>query len=284
MIRFKNLNNISEKLENEIPKLKQGEEVVFQMLNGHPNNDNDRNEREKNPILYGKTQLDTKIQIKDPYTNKIVEVGVPERIENDNVVTFRSFLPGKDEGVFSGKFSLIGGRIKDEELFEILWLSPQREGSPCKDESIQPVFKIVNPKQESQKALGKVDTLRKALLVLKDMDEAQLEEFAASKNISGDPDYIKMKVSELAKSDPDKFLAANDDPDKSIKANIKKALDKNVITLDLASRKVSVGASELFTMKKDDLGDYQSAIARWINSAANGKKVYEGILKELKDK
>lgn len=286
MNKFKNLNNISEELEKQIPKLENGQEVVFQMLNGHINNDMDMAERAANPILYGKTQLATKCTIKDPFSKKIVDIGVPQAVDRDTVVTFRAFLTGMNQDQFSGKFSLIGGKIQDEELFEILWLSPEREGSPCQDANIQPIFKIVNPKEETEKSLTKVDTLRKALNTLKDMSDEQLTEFAASKNISGDIDHIKTEVSKLAKSAPEKFLAANEDPNKEIKANIKKALDKNVITLDLVTRKVSVGTSELFTMKKDDVaqGDYLTAIAVWINSSANGKKVYEGILKEMKDK
>lgn len=286
MNKFKNLNNISDELEKQIPKLKPNEEVVFQMLNGHINNDMDRAEREANPILYGKTQLATKCTIKDPYSGKIVDIGVPQAIDRDMVVTFRPFLTGMNQDQFSGKFSLIGGRIQDEELYEILWLSPEREGSPCPDANIQPIFKIVNAKEETQKTLTKVDTLRKALNTMNEMSDEQLTEFAASKNISGDIDHIKKEVSKFAKSNPEGFLTANEDPNKEIKANIKKALDKNVITLDLVTRKVSVGTSDLFTMKEDDVvqGDYLTAIASWINSAANGKKVYEGILKEMKDK
>jgi len=57
MQKYKNLNDIPKEIEEMIPKLEPGQEVVFQMLNGHPNNDNDRNERERSPMLYGKTQL-----------------------------------------------------------------------------------------------------------------------------------------------------------------------------------------------------------------------------------
>jgi hypothetical protein len=284
MIKFKNLNQISEELENQIPKLDNGQEVVFQMLNGHPNNDMDRDERERNPILYGKTQLSTKIRIKDPFNKKIVDIGVPMAVERDTVVTFRPFLTGLNQGVFTGKFSLIGGRIQDEELFEILWLSPEREGSPCQDATVTPIYKIVEPRKETQKTLGKVDTLRKALNTLNDMTDEQIIEFAASKNISGDIDHCKQKVSELAKGEPEKFLEANEDPNKVMKANLKKAFDKNVLNTDPVTGKVSTGKSVLFTMKQDDMSDQLTAVTSWMNTAANGKKVYEGILKQLEDK
>jgi hypothetical protein len=284
MNKFKNLNNISEELEKQIPKLENGQEVVFQMLNGHINNDMDRDERERNPILYGKTQLATKITIKDPYNKKIVDVGVPQAIDRDNVVSFKPYLTGLNQGIFTGKFSLIGGKIQDEEFFEVFWLSPEREGSPCQDANIQPIFKILEAKKESQKTLNKLETLKKALNVMGDMTDEQLTEFAASKNISGDIDHIKMEVGKIAKGEPDKFLAANEDPNKEIKANLKKAIDKNVLVIDLVTKKVSTGNSILFTLKQDEGVDELTAIAMWINSAANGKKVYEGILKQIKDK
>jgi hypothetical protein len=37
-------------------------------------------------------------------------------------------------------------------------------------------------------------------------------------------------------------------------------------------------------MKQDDLSDQLTAVTSWMNTAANGKKVYEGILKQLEDK
>jgi len=142
MIKYKNLNNISEQLEKDIPPMEG--EVVFQMLNGHKNNDFDRAERDKQPMLYGKTQLQTKVKIKDPETGKFVDVGVPMEVgENDNVTSYWPFLAGKDEPIFNGKFSLRQGKAIDEQLYEIFWLSPEREGSPFADSTIKPLFRIV---------------------------------------------------------------------------------------------------------------------------------------------
>lgn len=282
MLRFKNLNNISEKLEKDIPKLEKGQEVVFQMLNGHPNNDNDRGERERNPILYGKTQLSTKLRIKDPYTNSTVEIGAPMAVEGDIVTSYRPFLAGLDDGVFKGKFSLFGGNSIHEELFEVFWLSPEREGSPCADSRIKPVFKIVNNREESQKTISKIDTLRKALDVLKAMEEADYRDFAASQNW-GETDLadIQAKVGDFAKSNPDKFLTIKDDPDTKIKSTLKRALDKNIITYDAITGDVLTGDSVIMRVAKDKKPEYLSAIAVWIKSAKNGKQVLDGIEKQL---
>lgn len=282
MIKFKNLNNISEVLEKQIPKLESGQEVVFQMLNGHPNNDNDRNERERQPMLFGKTQLQTKIKIKDPGTGGMVDVGVPMAMDNDIVTSYRPFLAGQDEGVFNGKFSLFGGNSVHEELFEIFWLSPERDGSPCQDSRVKPVFKIVNHKEEATKSVGKIETLRKALKDLETMDKEGFNNFAASQNWSEtDIDFITARVNEFARSFPDKYNAIREDKNTEVKANLKKAMDKNIITYDALSGDVLTGDSVIMRVAKDNKPDYLGAIARWMGEAKNGKQVYDGILKQL---
>jgi hypothetical protein len=283
MIKLKNLNDISDELKNKIPKLENGQEVVFQMLNGHPNNDMDRGEREKNPILYGKTQLATRIKIKDP-KNGLVEIGVPERIINGEALSFKPFLAGQFDSIFSGKFSLIGGNVQDEELYEMFWLSPEREGSPCADSAVRPVFKIVNHKEENNKTVTKVDTLRKSLELLQkvQIEKTEITKIANALNWNEtDQSAIEVKLSELAKGDPERFLKIANDPDTSKKANIKIALNKGVITMDHATRKVKVGDSEIMTVAKDSMNDHLTAIVNWLNSAKNGTEIYEGILKQL---
>jgi hypothetical protein len=280
MLKYKNLNNISEKLENDIPPMKG--EIVFQMLNGHKNNDMDRDEREKNPMLFGKTQLQTFLRIKDPYTNKIVPIGVPNDVDGDNVTSFRPFLAGADTDVFRGKFSLREGNIQDEEFYKIFWLSPERQGSPCKDEKIRPVYKIVNHKEETQKSISKVEVLKKALTDLGNLQEADIREFAASQNWSEtDLDSLTFKINEFARSFPDKYNTIRDNPDTKLRSVIKKALDAKILDYDPMSGKVTMGESDITTVSKEAKADYLGAITTWVNTARNGKQVYEGILKQL---
>ena len=71
-------NNISEDLKNKIPKLKPGEVVTFQMLNGTPNPDPDPREQQKEPVIYGKRQLLTSFRIYDKGKGEYVDVGAVE--------------------------------------------------------------------------------------------------------------------------------------------------------------------------------------------------------------
>lgn len=281
MQKFKNLNNVPQEIEELIPKLAVGQEVVFQMLNGQPNNDMDRGEREKNPILYGKTQLSTKytIRAKD---GKQYQIGAPMAVENDVVTSYRPFLAGIDAGVFNGKFSLFGGNSVHEELYEVFWLSPEREGTPFPDERVRPVFRIVNHKEEAIKTTNKIETLRRALDILKEMKEDEYRSFAASQNWSEtDIDYIQAKVGDFAKGNPEKFIAIYESPETKTKATLKKALDKNILTYDAITGDVLLGESVLFRVSKDKKPEYLSAIAAWVASAKNGKSVFDGIVKQL---
>ena len=283
MVKYKNLNDVSEQVKEMVPPIKG--EVIFQMLNGSPNNDMDRDQREKQPIFYGKTQIPTKVRIKDPHTLKYIDIGVPMEIgENDNVTSFWPFLAGKDDGVFNGKFSLMEGKAIDEQLYEIFWLSPFREGSPFAESGIKPLFRIVNFREESTRTLGRLEQLREALDLLKGFEKADYENFASSQNWNEtDPEFIKAAVAKFAKNDYDKFILIAKSPETIIKANLKRAFDKQILSFDHVTRKVSMGESELFIVSKDNMADLLTATANWKKSAKNGKSVYEGILKQLTD-
>lgn len=285
MLTYKNLNNISEELAKAIPPMESlavNGEVVFEMLNGHRNNDMDSSEREKNPVLYGKTQLDTFIRIVDPYTRKTVQVGVPMAIEGEVVQSYRPFLAGANTDIFKGKFSLMCGNAQDQEFFEIFWLSPQREGSPCADQRVRPLYRIVNHKEDTKKKLGRIGILREALDVVKNLNEEEIRMIGASQNFQeADIESLTARVYEYAKSYPDKFLALNSNPDTKIKADIKFAFDKNILVFDPATKKVTIDGSELLTVSKESMNDINGAVTMWVKSAKNGKSVYDTILKQL---
>lgn len=285
MIEYKNLNNISQKLRESIPPMEG--EVVFQMLNGHKNNDMDRTEREKEPILYGKTQIPTYAKIKDPFANDgkgaTVYIGVPQSFDvNGNAISFKPFLAGMHDGKFNGKFSLMKGKIEDEELYEVFWLLNENASNPNRDKTVQPLFKIVNYKEDVKTTFSQIDILRSALDKLKAMSDEEYIQFANSQNYSEtNPDFIKKQVSDYAKTYPDKFLDIIKDPNTEIKAKIKEALVKGIMTFDAKTKDVAVNGNKIMTIH-DGAEDYLSSIALWIKSAKNGQNVYEGVLKQLK--
>jgi hypothetical protein len=296
----KTFNNISDKLRSEIPKLKKGEKVVFQMLNGVPNPEPDDKERAKQgEILYGKRQIPTTFRIYDPYQKDsegkevggYIEVGCVETWDRDQPVRFRTFIPGLSPGTtsgsfFQGKFSLMGGNIADEELFEILWLSNAREGNPHADAGTEKVFKILDLKAETTKTVSKFEQVKKALDLVKTItvDKARQVLAALNKPTYQDDELVMAAVKELAMSDYDSFLKAHNDPETEKKYQIKTALELGILTHDVATGDVKLGNAKIGVIGVEKMDDLPGAVVKWLESAQNGKDVMANILKQLKEK
>jgi hypothetical protein len=285
-------NKISDKLKKEIPILKPGETAVFQMLNGIPNPDPDSNEKIKNPMLFGKTQLQTGFRIFDPYlkddegkeTGGYVDVGAVEIWNKDQPERFKMFVAGYGPHQFQGKFQLIGGKIEDQELFEVFWLSNEREGNPHRDKTVKPMFKIVNNVADGKATLTKVDKLREALNLVANMKEqdARIVWAALNKKNFKDIGELMPALSEYVKSNPEPFLEAYSDPDKKQKAVIKEAFDKSILEHDVMSGDITMGNEKLTNASVTE--DLLTTFNAWVKSANNGEQVFGLIKKKLNKK
>ena len=280
-------NNISAKLKAQIPVLAPDQTVTFQMLNGRPNTDDD--DKKKNPVLYGKKQLQTQFRIFDPYkTNSegkevggYVDIILAEDWANDKPTKAKMFVAGFGDGFFTGKFDLIGGRIEDEELYEVLMLSPEREGSLCPNKTVHPLFKLVDFKKEVANKTKDLTTFRRAVDLAINITEEEAEVVLRSINRSySDADERKAAVGELARTNPDLFLKIYDDPQKQTKAKLKEALEAGIISVD-AKGKVTMGEEILTNIKTKDGVEFLEGLTAWINSAQNGKDVFSLIKKQL---
>lgn len=291
----KTFNNISDKLKAKIPKLKPGEIVVFQMLHGTPNPEPDEKERSRSPILYGKRQVLTNFRVYDEFQldeNKkevggFADVGCVDGWIGDIPSKYRCFVPGQgQQSQFQGKFQLVGGNIKDEELYEVLYISPEREGSPCPDSSIEILFKIVDIKADSKNTMTKVGRLRKALDLAKDipMPKARQIMAALNKPTYQDDEVLKAKIQELATDEYELFIKTYEDTKTPVLADIKEALDGGIITHDLATGVVKIGNIELTNLKVQDPNAVVSTIVNWVETSQNGADVLANIQKQLTSK
>lgn len=282
-------NNISENLKKKIPKLKPGEVVTFQMLNGMANPDPDPKEQQKDPMIYGKRQLRTNFRIYDEAKGEYVDVGAVERWDGKVPKKFVMFVPGMGEhSRFPGKFSLTGGNVAQEELYEILWLSPEREGTLCPDAAIQPLFKILNLKEDSKASVIKFDVLSKAIDIAKKLKEdpagARAVMAALNQPTYQDDAVLMSKIGDLARTKPETFIATYESPETATMGTIRQAIDAGILDHDIASGKVSLGGVQVTTLKLQAMEELIPAITRWINSADNGKDVLANIKKQLEKK
>jgi len=295
------INSISPELKAKIPKLKPGQVVTFQMLNGQPNPDPDDKERAKEPVLYGKKQLRTNFRVWDEwlepkknedgsisYAGGMVDVGAVQDWDGEKPVRFKMFVPGMGEhSRFPGKFSLTGGRIGEEELYEILYLSPEREGTPCPDASIEKLFKILDLKADSKETVTRFDILSKAIDIAKklkvDSNEKDAKNIMAALNqpIYQDADVLFAKVKELATTKPEIFIQVAENKETPIIGMVREALSKSVIDHDIVSGKVTMGGVVLTTMKVQTSEEFIPNFVKWLGSATNGGDVLNNIKKQL---
>jgi len=279
-------NKISTKLKSEIPVLKPGETVTFQLLHGIPNPDPDPSEKLKNPMLYGKRQLDTYFRIFDPYqldgsgkeTGGYVDVGAVQTWNKDQPETFVCFIPGFGQFQNTGKFSLSGGKPADVELFETLWLSPQREGNPHRNKAVQPMYKVINVAEATKSTLNKVDILRRALNLVATMKEEDARIVMSSLNQKRykEPSEMMAALGELARNNPDVVLGAYDDPEKENKASLRSALDEGLLEYNPITGDVKMDKGKLVNIPSSE--DLLSALNAWMKTADNGEQVL-GLLK-----
>lgn len=289
----KTFNNISDELRKQIPKLKTGERVLFRLLNGVPNTEPDEKEKAKQgAVLYGKRQLITHFNIYDKHLKDdsgnvvggFVEVGCVDVWIRDMPEKYRTFIPGLGgASFFQGKFELVGGKVSDEELYEILYLSPERKGTPCPDDSIEQIFEIVNAKAEGQKTLGRVDSLYEVLGIVKTASHEEMAEYMAAINqpTYQDTETLRAKVSGLAKDEPEQFLKQWKASDRKQRATIKEAFDAGIVTYDNGNFKI--GKAVVAKMKVDDLAMVSEVFSQWISSETNGNDVLKNIENQLRE-
>lgn len=282
----KSFNNISDELRKEIPKLKPGEVKTFLMLNGVPNPDPDPREVSKEPVLYGKKQLRTNFRIYDKYKEDYVDVGAVERWDGENPSSFIMIVPGMEMGSrFQGKFALSGGNVRDEELWEVLYLSPEREGTPCEDKSIAPLFRLLDFRNETKQSTTRFDVLKKAVQLATDITEDKAREVMSALNKPAyDKDTLMGKVKDLARLEPDQFIQAYESAETPIKAIIRSAMDAGILDHEFHSGKVKLGGVEITTMKLETSESFVSNFTTWLATAENGKNVLNNIKTQLSKK
>lgn len=288
-------NTVSEELMKLIPPLEVGQSVTFEMLTGVKNNDPDEKERQRNPMLYPKANIPTRDRIKDPFLAKEgkdpwIEIVVADYWDKERPIE-RLFVPGLSDGVtnfqFGGKFTLVGGNQRDEEMYEYCMITNYNQDSILgegRDTSKTPLFKVVNTKAASQKTLTGFAVLKEAISIVATMTPEDARKIGAALNWNEftDNDAILAEAANFARSNPEEFLKVYNDPNIDIKATLRKALDTGVLSFDMATGKVNLGTQEITTIAKQDRGNVTDALTQFVITAKNGKEVYENIKSQVK--
>lgn len=278
-------NDLSKELLGKIKKLSSGESVTFSMNTGIRNPDSDPDEQRKRPMLYPKHNIPMNDYVKD-LDGEWKHIVIADSWDSDKPAKESYFMPGLDDGgLFNGKFTLMGGNKKHEELYEYLQICNYNESPLVERDVTKPaLFKVINLKAAATEVTGKVGTLKKALDLAINMQEQDGRELAASLNWNTFLDWVELqaKVLEFAKEKPEDFLKFYQDPSKKIKSKIKAALDANILSYNLDSGEVTFAGTSLTVIKKKDRNnDILELLSFWFNKAKNGQEVLESITNQL---
>ena len=281
-------NDLSKDLLAKVKKLKSGESVTFAMLTGVKNPDPDPDEQRKRPMLFPKHNIPMNDYIKD-LDGEWKHIVIADSWDSDKPARESYFMPGLDDGgLFTGKFTLMGGNKKHEELYEYLQISNYNEKPLVERDVTKPaLFREINLKAAATQVTSKIGLLREALELAVKMEEKEGKELAASLNWNVYPEWVELqaKILEFAKSSPEEFLKFYQDPLKKVKSKIKAALDANILSYDLNSGEVKFADGTLTVIKKKDRSnDILELLCFWFNEAKNGEEVMAAIDNQLESK
>lgn len=290
LTKFLGYNEISEQLQNSIPTLEGVQ--TFQMLTGKRTIDNDPAYIQQFPMSYPTWQIPSTDNIWDAGKNKWVKIAIGKikyTEEGKELPDLRFVMPGMGQAYWgrSGKFSLQEGNQEDEELWEYLWLSNFLENNPRRNLNVVALLKFIDVKQNSLDDLNDFDLLVKATTFASGMNEDECIEFAASMNwaYNRNKDVVSASVKKYAVEKPKEFLSRVNDPMTEIKATLKQAFDKGILSYDVSNGVVRMGDSTLVAFSNHPVGfDYLVAVANWSLEVKNGTEIVDGIRTKLDKK
>jgi hypothetical protein len=281
-------NNLSQEMKAMMPKLKAGEVKSFIKVNGVINRDPEDKYRLKSPILYCTEQVPTRERIRDWHTGEFVDVGVPGKWnKTDGVLSTRPFMPGMGEAHFknTGIFSLSGDKVEDVELYEYLSICSFNEGNPHRDKSVEAIFKEINVAKDSAALIEDTDVLLDALQMAKGMSTAEAKAFGAALLW---PTYdaltLKAKVLDYAKQRPALFIKLATDEHTKDKAELKAAIDSDILDFDPLTNSMKMGQTELAKLTIREDSNFIEAFFEFLQGNPKGADILKSIRKQLKQK
>ncbi|MAN63463.1 MAG: hypothetical protein CMI60_16130 [Parvibaculum sp.] len=273
MIKTKIFNNIKNP-----PKFKRDEVKVFKYYG-----------LKEDPLNPGKVQMPfmviapNKDRVYDPDIEDYVDIAAIKSLGIEGKPTFHTIEFTKQK---AGRLLLQGNIARDRDLYQFLTLSNYNASNPNRDTSVQPLFELVNPKVKAEKARKSRSLKRDAMNVAAELSGAEVREFISSlgKDEKRDLSVLRDELETLAETDPNQFIKLSKNTNKSYQANIKRALDKNIISFDGETNTftwTSTGETIVQVPRSSKLGHLEG-FTNFVLSNKNGASIYQEIVKLLK--
>jgi hypothetical protein len=273
MIKTKIYNNIKTP-----PKFKRDEIKIFKYYG-----------LKEDPLNPGKVQMPfmviapNKDRVYDPEIDDYVDIAAISSLGIEGKPNFHSIEFTKQQ---SGRLLLRGNRSKDRDIFQFLTLSNFNASNPNRDTSVQPLFELVNPKIKAEKARKTRSLKRDAMNVAAELSGAEVREFISSlgKDEKRDLSVLRDELETLAEKDPKQFIKLSKNTNKSYQANIKRALDKKIISLDRESNTFFWTSTEetIVQVPRSSKLGHLEGFTNFVLSNKNGASIYQEIVKLLK--
>jgi hypothetical protein len=269
---FGDFNKLSP--EAKPPKLKKGQAVIFKLLKSPDDPDN------PGKITYPiATRIKTMFRVLDKGTNEFVDVGLIKGLDKE-----KNPIPGAanyfDE---SGVKILVGGNVAQEELYEIMWLSPENASNPEREDTgIEPKYKMVDTVKDSNARIAKRSVRLEAMTYASGLTEAESRQLAAALgwDETAEPKVIQDMIEDFAEKKPQDFVDFVENKDQVKNRSLaKKAETLGILKYDHATKRMLWGASNqpIATLEVQDGKTYHEAFADWLLTAKDGGKTLENI-------
>lgn len=273
MIKTKEFNNY----ENP-PTLKRDEVKVFQYLDIRPDPQN------KGSYIMPSMAMMPKIdRVYDPKKDDYVDIA---NIKSLGVGGKPVIEPIAFSRQTQGKLLLRGNKTGDKEVYQYLMLSNYNKSNPNRDTSLKPLYELVEPARTAKESRSERSLRRDAMNVAAELSAAEVREFISSlnKDAGRDISILRDELETMAEKDPKQFIALSKDKNKSIQANVKRAIDKKIIKFDKASSSFKWATTDevIVQVPRSSKSSYLQGFTNFVLSNKNGESVYEEIVKLLK--
>ena len=282
-----NINKISEQYQKELDekRLAPGQVVQFKLLDGVLNPDPEERRKEGKAIIWKQGDfIRGKDTIRDPYSGKIVDIGVVKEIDEKGKALCDewSFSPRDSNGVLT----IVGGNVELEKWYEYMLICNDNESNPNRDKNRKAKFKIIDEAKESKEKSRQFDVLTEMLVFVRDLSKAEKMEVAGAygwDRNSGE-EIITARLKEIAVKDPEGFKKiVGNKADLSIRSLINEALAEGVITHSPLENKYTFTKTEevICTLTRSESVEPTDQLLEWLKTHNSGKAVLKNIKTQL---
>ena len=273
MIKTKNYNNIE-----DVPTLKRNEVKAFQYYG-----------IKDDPLNAGQVSMPSVIivpnkdRVFDPKRNDYVDIAAIKTIGIGDKPAFAEIKFTKQN---RGKLILKGSVPVEKEVFEYLSISNANASNPNRDTSVRPLYELVNPAAEAKSKRQTRSLRREAMNVAAELSGSEVREFVSSlgKDETRDLSVLRDELETLAEATPKDFIKLSKNSNKSYAANIKRAIDKKIISFDRETNTFTWAATDetIVQVPRSSKLGHLEGFTNFVLSNKNGENIYQEIVKLLK--